>query len=107
MARQSKFENLKSKFLLAPGFPWRVRFPVQRRRPRDQRRNLKTRCGAENKDQMPDFARADFGGARLSGADEFDGSAERRPTVRRSHPASHWTMSVFAENARPAVCRFR
>src|SRR5207302_11379460 len=71
-ARQSKFENLKSKFLLAPGFPWRARFPVQRRRPRHQRRNLKTRCGTENKDQMPDFARADFGGARLCRADRSE-----------------------------------
>ena len=25
----------------APGFPWRVRFYVQRRKPRDQRRNFK------------------------------------------------------------------
>src|SRR5438094_3611971 len=41
----TEFGNLKSKFLLSPGSPWRVRPRIQRRRPRDQRRNFKTRCG--------------------------------------------------------------
>src|SRR6266404_2440597 len=64
---QSKFENLKSKFLLAPGFPWRVRLHVQRRRPRDQRRNLKTRGGTGNKSNPTDFA-SGFGRARRFGS---------------------------------------
>ncbi|PYL30880.1 MAG: hypothetical protein DMF45_01090 [Verrucomicrobia bacterium] len=43
-----------------PGFPWRVRFHVQRRKPRDQRRNYKTRCGARNKEHFGDFASSAF-----------------------------------------------
>src|SRR6266404_1932866 len=39
-----------------PGFPWRVRFHVQRRTPRDQRLILKTRCGGWNKEHFPGFA---------------------------------------------------
>src|SRR5437667_3123564 len=39
-----------------PGFPWRVRFHVQRRRPRDQRRVSKTRCEAWNKEHPGAFA---------------------------------------------------
>src|SRR5258708_40251409 len=37
----TEFGNLKSKFLLSPGSPWRARPHIQRRRPRDQRRNFK------------------------------------------------------------------
>src|SRR5437899_12541785 len=44
----------------SPGFPWRVRFHVQRRRPRDQRRNYKTRGGAWNKQRTTDFASVHF-----------------------------------------------
>src|SRR5215510_6283353 len=60
-----------SAFLLlpfrSPGSPWRVRFRVQRPKPRDQRRNYKTRCGGSNKSQIRGFAsgiwdwRLDFG----------------------------------------------
>ncbi len=45
----------------SPGSPWRVRFHVQRRKPRDQRRNYKTRCGAWNKCKIFDFASAKCG----------------------------------------------
>jgi ketosteroid isomerase-like protein len=45
----------------SPGSPWRVRFHVQRRKPRDQRRNYKTRCGSWNKSKIRDFASAKSG----------------------------------------------
>src|SRR5256714_6825025 len=38
------------------GSPWRVRLHVQQRKPRDQRRNYKTRCGTRNKSKIRDFA---------------------------------------------------
>jgi ketosteroid isomerase-like protein len=38
-----------------------VRFHVQRRKPRDQRRNYKTRCGEWNKSKIRDFASAKYG----------------------------------------------
>jgi len=51
----------------SPGFPWRVRLHVQRRRPRDQRRNCKTRGGTGNKGNPTDFA-SGFGRARRFGS---------------------------------------
>jgi len=41
--------NLKSA-MASPGFPWRARSHIQRRRPRDQRRNFKNSLRAWNKD---------------------------------------------------------
>ena len=41
---------------LSPGSPWRVRPRIQRRRPRDQRRNFKNSLRSRNKDDPGDFA---------------------------------------------------
>src|SRR5437773_10541397 len=38
-------KSLNRQIPSSPGSPWRVRPRIQRRRPRDQRRNFKTRCG--------------------------------------------------------------
>jgi uncharacterized protein (TIGR02246 family) len=57
--RNSKILNRNSFSL--PGSPWRVRLHVQQRKPRDQRRNYKTRCGAWNKSQIRDFASGQMG----------------------------------------------
>jgi hypothetical protein len=40
----------------APGSPWRVWLRALQRKPRDQRRSFKTRCGTGNKDELRDFA---------------------------------------------------
>jgi len=55
----------------SPGSPWRVRFHVQRRRPRDQRRNYKTRCEAWNKSEIRDFASGHLVGHDRRGARRF------------------------------------
>src|SRR5436190_13423763 len=63
---QSKFENLKSKFLPSPGSPWQVRFPVKRRRPRDQRRNFKNSLRNWNQHHKLNFASGHFPAGRDS-----------------------------------------
>src|SRR5438132_7124861 len=63
---QSKFENLKSKFLPSPGFPWRVRLPVKRRRPRDQRRNFKNSLRNEKSTPQIEFCKRAFSVGRDS-----------------------------------------
>src|SRR5947208_15925148 len=97
---QPQFENLKSKFLLSPGSPWRVRPRIQRWRPRDQRRNYKTRCEVPNKRQSGTFASGGLVGTPRCGVR----SAQRAdPTVQLRHRAIHPRLPPFSENVRLAV----
>ena len=67
----------------SPGSPWRVRFLVKRRKPRDQRRNFKNSLRNGKSTPQIEFCKPAFSsGARLLGAPTFvlktDGLAQLR-----------------------------
>ena len=80
-----------------PGSPWRVWFHVQRRRPRDQRRNYKTRYEAKNKSQIRDFASGHLvgGDRRARPTDGMNGLSKLQGTLM-SYPSTISSGNSFA-----------